>query len=210
MVEAAPAFAAGNAHAQNECPMPWEAAMKLPSPLRFFLLGCVLTISATAGAANVTDPDLPRSLPVQGPVSVSWTDPAEFTELRTSGNRWEAQRGDWVQQLARYLRTRAEARLPPGERLDVTITDIKRAGDFEPWRGPRLRDVRVMREIYPPRISLTFTRQLADGSVTQGERQLTDLAFLSRTGRLSDTDALRYEKRLIDDWIAQDIARARP
>lgn len=184
--------------------------MKLPSPFRFFLLGCVLTLSATAGAANVTDPDLPRSLPVQGPVSVSWTDPAEFTELRTSGNRWEAQRGDWVQQLARYLRTRAEARLPPGERLDVTITDIKRAGDFEPWRGPRLRDVRVMRDIYPPRISLTFTRQLADGSITQGERQLTDLAFLSRTGRLSDTDALRYEKRLIDDWIAQDITRARP
>jgi hypothetical protein len=189
--------------------MHWEAVMKLTASISALLLGCALALPVAA-AANVTDPDLSRSLPAQGPVSVSWTDPAQFTELRSSGNRWEAQRGDWVRQLAEYLRQRAERRLAPGEQLQVTFTDIRRAGDFEPWRGPRMDDVRIMRDIYPPRINLSFSYQMADGSTRQGERQLTDLGYLSRTGRLSDTDALRYEKRLIDDWIAQDIARALP
>ena len=55
--------------------------------------------------------------------------------------------------------------------MTVTITDIKRAGDYEPWQGPRLDDVRIMRNIYPPRINLQFTVTDAQGQVIdQGER----------------------------------------
>ena len=62
-----------------------------------------LVIAPLHAASTVTDPSRPRALPADGPVSVEWTDPAEFSELRFSQNRWEAQQGDWVTQLARYL-----------------------------------------------------------------------------------------------------------
>lgn len=173
----------------------------------------VLTIAACAAATafakpprSVTDPDAPRSLPAEGPVSVQWSDPAGFTELRFSGNRWEAERGNWVVQLAQHLRKEAEKRLPSGERLEVSITDIDRAGSYEPGRGPQLDSVRIMREIYPPKMELTFKRYDADGQlVDEGERRLRDPMYLSNTTIGIGNDNLRYEKRMIDDWLRSEL-----
>lgn len=177
-------------------------------PLVAGLLTCLLVIgSATAaGPRTVTDPQAPRALSGDGPVKVSWTDPAQFTEIRQSTNRFEAQRGNWVQQLATYVQTSAGKQLQPGQTLEVTLTDIKRAGDYEPWHGPRGNDIRILRDIYPPRIALTFTLTDAQGQVlAQGERKLSDSGYLHNIGLQRDTDPLRYEKRLVDEWVRRDL-----
>ncbi|MCF7751213.1 DUF3016 domain-containing protein [Bacillus subtilis subsp. subtilis] len=177
-------------------------------PLVAGLLTCLLVIGSASAAAprTVTDPQAPRALSGEGPVQVQWTDPAQFTEIRQSGNRFEAQRGDWVAQLAKYVQTAAGKQLQPGQRLDVTFTDIKRAGDYEPWHGPRGSDIRIMRDIYPPRIALTYTLTDAQGQVlAQGERKLSDSGYLHNIGLQRDTDPLRYEKHLLDDWLRRDL-----
>jgi len=177
-------------------------------------IALIVALSAAALAAGdvgarsrtVTDPDAPRALPEQGPVSVRWEDPANFAEIRYSRNRYDARRGNWVEQLAAHLRKRAQKELPAGERLDVDITDVKRAGDYEPWHGPQFDDTRFVRDIYPPRIVLNFKRTDADGRVVEeGQRTLRDLSFLMGPRPLSDSDPLRYEKRLIDDWLRQEF-----
>lgn len=180
-------------------------------------LACLLAATATglALAAHATDtpaaeaaaPDL--ALPADGPVSVRWQDPAGFTEMRTSAARWDmSNRGDWVRQLAEHLRESAQSQLPAGERLDVTIVDVKRAGDYEPWRGPQMHDVRIVRDIYPPRMTLEWRRTGADGQVLgEGERRLVDGGYLSAGGtRFGDSDPLRYEKRMIDRWLRESLA----
>lgn len=178
-------------------------------PFATLLLSLLLAGPAAAGS-DVTDPDAPLALPGQGPVDVRWTDPAQFSELRHSGNRSEARRGDWVRQLAEYLREEAAPRLAPGQRLSVTLTDVERAGDYEPWRGIDADRVRFMRDIYPPRIALDFTLTGADGQVlAQGTRKLSDTAYLQRGSRLGDSDPLRYEKRLLDDWLRREFAAPR-
>ena len=160
-----------------------------------------------ASAGNVTDADYPRALDVEGPVTVSWTDPAGFSEIRHSRNRFEARNGDWVRGIARHLARRAATALAPGERLEAEIPDIKRAGEFEPAAG-RSDHVRIVRSIYPPRIHLRYTRTDASGNVVdRGERELTDIGFLHRSvGTVSMSDPLRHEKRLIDDWVRRDLA----
>ena len=177
--------------------------------LRLALLALlVATAAGTASARirNVTDPDAPRSLPAQGTVSVRWEDPAQFTEIRYSHNRWEARQGNWVEQLATYLRERAEKRLPQGEQLDVNIVDIRRAGNYEPWHTA-FNDVRVLRDIYPPRMTLTFKRIAADGRViAEGERKLSDMGFLMSGNAVGSHDPLRYEKHMIDRWLARELA----
>lgn len=166
----------------------------------------LVATSAVAKPRNVTDPDAPRSLPEQGPVAVQWDNPADFTELKFSGNRWEAQRGNWVFQLAEHLRKEAERRLPEGERLEVTINDIDRAGRYEPGRGARMDSVRIMRDIYPPTIELSFRHYGANGAVLdEGERRLRDTMYLSRTSIARSHDNLRYEKQLLDDWLRSEI-----
>lgn len=172
------------------------------------LLGVLAAASAVARTADVTDPKAPRSLPAEGAIAVSWTDPAQFSDLRQSGNRWEAKRGDWVQELAKHLRKRAGQRLPSGERLDVTITDIRRAGQYEPWRGANFGSTRIVRDIYPPRIELNFKLSSANGDVVaQGARKLTDLDFMRNASNVGSSDPLRYEKRLIDDWLNKEFKK---
>ena len=166
-----------------------------------------LAFAGPALADPVTDPDLPRSLE-EGPVTVSWPDPAGFTEIRYSRNRFEAVRGDWVRDIARHVARRSARVLAPGERLQVTITDIERAGEFEPGRGGSDR-VRIVRDLYPPRIDLSYELRDASGSVVaSGERSLRDLGFLHRQGgTVTGGDPLRHEKRLVDDWVREDLAR---
>ena len=190
--------------------------MELPdrSPAMNLRIGlvalCLITATATApvGARirNVTDADAPRSLPAEGTVSVSWQDPAQFTEILHSSNRTEARRGDWVLQLAMHLRERAQKRLPPGERMEVDILDIQRAGNYEPSRATAYSDVRVVRELYPPRMTLAFKRIGADGQViAEGERKLSDPGYLIGPVPGLSSDPLRYEKSLIDRWLAQEF-----
>lgn len=175
------------------------------------LLAAALTaIAAPALARNdVTDPDKPRQLSEDSPVSVDWTDPAAFSDIRLSGNRWEARRGDWVVQLAEHVRKSAERELPPGATMDVTIRDIRRAGMYEPWAGPQFDHVRIIKNHYPPHIDLDFVLRDAEGHVVaDGARELRDLGFMSRGTRASGSDTLRYEKQLIDDWLRRDLRPA--
>ena len=180
--------------------------MKIPSLIAGLALACLLAGPLAAKSRNVTDADAPRSLPAEGPVSVSWGDPAQFTEIRYSHNRWESQRGDWVARLAEHLRKSTEKALPAGQRMEFNITDIRRAGDYEPWRGPDARNVRVVRDVYPPRMTFTFTHYGADGQVIdQGERKLADMGFLVSGSSHLDSDPLRYEKRMVDDWVRREL-----
>ena len=157
---------------------------------------------ATTGGSDMLAADAPRALPEQGPVQVSWNDPATFSELRFSGNNFAAQRGPWLTDLAEYLRTATAKRLPEGHRLELTIVDVKRAGQYEPWLGADKQDVRIMRDIYPPRLTLHLRELDAAGNVVvDGERKLSSTGYLTQAMPINNNDSLRFEKEMIDDWL---------
>jgi hypothetical protein len=180
--------------------------MKASTLLLTALLGLTAALPGMARQKDVTDPALPRSLPDNGgAVSVSWTDPAKFSELKYSGNRWESKRGNWVVTLAEHLRDESAKRLARGQTLQVTITDIERAGRYEPTVRPGLDDIRIVKDIYPPRMTFNFTLKGPDGQVlAEGERKLVDHGFLNGSS-ISNNDNLRYEKRMIDDWARREF-----
>ena len=162
----------------------------------------LLTIGiALASAASADQPQ------ASSRVQINWTAPADFSESKESyGNGLGRQSPDeWLGDLAKHLRYRAERILPQDERLQVTFTNVQLAGTYEPWRGPRWDDVRIIKNIYPPRIDLKFTLTDANGAVVkEGERQLRDPAFMQR-GILNETDPLRFEKRMLDDWLRAEF-----
>lgn len=176
------------------------------SLLGFLVLGAGLLGGCASAPVATKGPAAQEPVRVQ----VDWTDPQKFADLRENPVGSPATRNpeEWVQTLARWLQTRADSFVPPGDRLRVTFTDIRRAGSYEPWRGPQWTDVRIIKDIYPPRIDLRFTLTDAHGAtVAEGERQLRDLAFLQRNV-LDTTDPLRYEKRLLDDWLRKEFPAA--
>ncbi len=149
----------------------------------------------TARAAAAVDP-APQ-------VTVSYDNPENFSENREFGPQDRFQSVSYLQALQTHLIKRATRILGPGELLEVTITDIKLAGAYEPWLGPRMSYVRIMKDVYPPRIELAFKLTGADGSVLrEGSRTLRNLSYLhSGLATRSDTDPLRYDKALLDQWL---------
>ncbi|MGR4877400.1 DUF3016 domain-containing protein [Pseudoxanthomonas sp. LARHCG66] len=180
--------------------------MKTPALLLIAIVALATAVPGMARQKNVTDPGIPRSLPTEGgAVSVSWTDPAQFSEIKYSGSRWESERGTWVTDLAKYLRDKAGQQLARGQTLDIVITDIDRAGRYEPSARSAMNDIRIVKDIYPPRIALSFSVKGPDGQViAEGERKLVDHGFLMGPN-LNNNDTLRYEKRLIDDWLRKEF-----
>lgn len=142
-----------------------------------------------------------------GIVSVTYADPQRMSDARQSPRESERARRAWLDALSLYLADRAAPLLAPDQRLDVRLADVQRAGAFEPGRGGAAADVRIVRDIYPPRIDLDFTLRTDQGRVLkQGRRQLRDAMFMARSAS-SASDPLRYEKGLIDDWLATEFGR---
>jgi hypothetical protein len=119
-------------------------------------------------------------------------------------------RDSTLELLKEYLTTRGVRGLLPGQKLAITFTDVDLAGDFEPWRGGQWGDVRIVKDIYPPRISLAFRLTDADGAVVkEGKRDLRDMAFMMKLTMGFRDDPLRHEKALLDDWLSAEFHSAK-
>lgn len=138
-------------------------------------------------------------------VRVEYINPEKFTDVGDRSLSSDAVRADYLEQLRRHLLQRAAARLPAGQNLAVSITDVDMAGNFEPWRI-RLGDTRIIRDVYPPRINLNFKLTGDNGKVIrEGNRQLRNSAFLMSVLSYRN-DVLRYEKALLDDWLERELS----
>ena len=63
-----------------------------------------------------------------------------------------------------------------------------------------------MREIYPPHIELSFKRLDAQGNVIdEGDRRLRDSGFMMGSSSVMNSDPLRFEKRMLDDWLRREL-----
>ena len=167
------------------------------SPLfRLLCIACVALASIMAQAATPSDN-----------VSVHYRNPQNFSEAKRSFGANRSDADAYLKPLKDYITQRAARILAPGQRLDIVVTDVQRAGDYEPWRGPRFNDIRIIKDIYPPRIDLDFTLYGADGNVlSEGSRKLRNAAFLNGISA-SDQDPLRYEKSLIDQWLRKGAGK---
>ena len=160
-------------------------------------LHVLLTALALLGAPAMAVDATPTN------VIVTYDHPEKFTETQKIRSLApQALSDDYLKILKSYIENRAGKMLPPGERLDIVITDIDRAGNFEPWRSYPMRNVRIIKDIYPPRIDLRFQLFDADGKVIrEGARKLRDPGFMYDGIATSSNDNLRYEKGLIDRWL---------
>jgi hypothetical protein len=181
-----------------------NATMKTsPLPvLRFLMLGLLCTGGLPAA-------DKP---PVATAVTVVFAHPEKYVDVRENSMDFENERGreEYLPLLQEHLEQRAAKRLRPGEKLSVTFTDIDLAGDFEPWHGVRLQDVRIVKDIYVPRLTFTFVLTDASGQVvSQGERRLIDGAFLM-SASAANLGSLRFEKQMLDDWLRREFPTRKP
>lgn len=135
-------------------------------------------------------------------VDVAFDQPEKFTDVRDSYTGTDKGRDGLLGLLKEHLQQRAPRYLPEGQKLSVTFTDVDLAGDYEPWRGVNFHDVRIVKDIYPPRLNFTYKVTDASGAVVkEGSEKLVELAFQMSASPMSSQDSLRYEKAMLDNWL---------
>ena len=138
-------------------------------------------------------------------VEVSFINAENFTDVKEEYMDSGRGRDRVLDEMKKHIIWSASRCIAADRKLEIKVTDIDLAGDFEPWRSPQLMDVRILRDIYPPRISLEFRLLDAQGKVvSEGKRELQDHTYLMMSAMPSH-DGLRYDKQLISDWLRREF-----
>lgn len=165
------------------------------------LLALVLASAFTLAMAQSDTSTQPR-------VTVHYANPHQYIESHQAGFGVRFDHDDYMEKLRQFLVRKATPMLAPGQHLSITFTDIDLAGGFEPWRGPRMGNVRILSQQYPPRFDFHFKLTDANGKVVrEGTRKLTNLTYLmDQAARPGDSDPLRYDKGLLEKWLRRGPA----
>lgn len=168
-----------------------------------------LLLMLVAGTAIAADPAAPpAAAPPAGNTTVSFKKPDKFTDAGTEGigSRTSPRVLD---ALKAHLEQLGAKKLPAGETLQITITDIDLAGRFDPQPGGNDR-VRIMRDVDWPRIDLHYTLQQDGRTLADADASLSDMNYLASSSLRRSTDPLRYEKDMLDAWFAKTFTRRNP
>jgi hypothetical protein len=160
--------------------------------------GLLIALSLATRCTTAKSMDDPASR-----VSVTFIAPDKFTDARRA--ELEPTSAGVLRELEKFLIDIAAPYVPANMKLNIRVTDIDLAGDFELFRGPQADQVRITKGLYPPRIALEF--ELLDGAgkiVKSGKRNLTDIDYQLRSVYPRE-DYLRYEKDILRDWLRAEF-----
>jgi Protein of unknown function (DUF3016) len=149
-------------------------------------------------AAGATTPTTSR-------IEVTFDHPENFTDVKDRALPTDKGRDEILYNIRAFVVDHADRILPAGDTLKITFTDIDLAGDFEPQRGARWDDVRIVKSIYPPAFKFTYSVMDASGRVVkEGSEHIRDMTFDTRI-TFDRSDSLHYEKDMLDDWMRSNL-----
>ena len=173
--------------------MQHDGSSALPSPntaddaMKEFVLS-VLTAFIVVGAACA------------GEAKVTWQEPDNYTDIREGNDLRDSFRQGLFRDFE-LLFTDLARRLPDGYLLDVTVTDVDLAGEVNGMHFGRWQDIRVIKALYWPRMSLDY--KLTDGTgqlLASGHEDIKDMAFFDRGVWLRLT-RFSFEEQMLRDWF---------
>lgn len=91
------------------------------------------------------------------------------------------------------------------QNLTIDVLNIDLAGEYEPWRR-NLSDVRIMRDVTPSYIKLSYVLNEKGKRTLNGEDDLTDINYQMNPSAPFSSDRYGYEKALLDDWFRRVVA----
>ena len=158
--------------------------------MRFIGVGLIVVLASGAAhaAADVTFKNVDRYID------------ATFQHPRSDKNLREVQ--DGIRKLFSVL---ADKYLPPGQSLEVEVTDIDLAGRIEPSFGDG--DIRIMQGVSWPRLRFTYAVMEKGAVVGRGQADIHDSDYLNGFNTSASGDHLRYERELLSDWFRKTFRK---
>ena len=138
-----------------------------------------------------------------GAIEVTWGDFNKFRDVRAAAEPRGAFHKRVKQSFEKFFDESAKE-VPQGQVLLLEIRDIDLAGDVLP---AGTNEVRIMKDLYFPRIEFAYKLTGADGKVIkEGEAKLKDMNYLYHE---KDWKRYRqgfyYEKHMITEWLQDNL-----
>lgn len=161
--------------------------------LVFLMLGIFMSANASASQQEPT-------------IKVNWQHPEKYSDIRPSSGTKKSYQKRVIAAFDKIWADFAE-KLPVGHTLQVTVKDLDLAGDVNPMYRIDHSDIRVIKEIYFPR--MTFDYQLLDstGQVVAAEQdvKVKDMGFMNSSPiGLGNTEFI-YEKQMLKNWFQKHL-----
>jgi len=138
-----------------------------------------------------------------GEVKVTWQEPEKFTDIRPGNESKSGFQARMIKELDLIFADLAK-KLPDAYQWDVTVTDVDLAGDVRPFFRNTVDDIRVIKDLYWPRMTFSFDLKDEKGkSVASGTENVKDMNFLMRSGLATGNSSFRYEEQMLRDWFAK-------
>ncbi|MES2160437.1 MAG: DUF3016 domain-containing protein [Pseudomonadota bacterium] len=133
-------------------------------------------------------------------VSVSYVKPDDFSDVPRNA----IDRERVLKDFSDYFAT-LNKKLPAGQNLKIEVLDIDMAGRMWPRRNGG-EDIRVLNGGADwPRMHLRYTLEQDGKTLRSGDEQLSNMNYMQGVSRFNDSDTLRYEKQMLDDWFNKTI-----
>ncbi|MFA9273288.1 MAG: DUF3016 domain-containing protein [Candidatus Aquirickettsiella gammari] len=140
-----------------------------------------------------------------GEVKVNWGKLDDFTEISPGHETKEHFRERLKKEFEDVFAALAK-KLPDGYQLTVNISDIDLAGDIRPGASFSVSQIRIMREIYWPRMNFSYElRNTQQEVIAQAKEELRDMDYLHRVRIPSGRTSFEYEEKMLNDWFKKQV-----
>jgi hypothetical protein len=161
----------------------------MSNPLRIFLsLICLISFPVYAASVNVT-----------------WQDPDNYADVRPGNETRDGFRERVFKDLDQVFVKNAK-KLPDDLELNLVVTNLDLAGDTLGYYTSSGFEIRIVKDIYWPRMSLTYSLKNKQGvEISGGKADLADMNFLFFQQLNITNSGFRYEEKMINDWFKTQI-----
>ncbi|MEM9157934.1 MAG: DUF3016 domain-containing protein [Verrucomicrobiota bacterium] len=141
-------------------------------------------------------------------VSIDFERPEKFTDIEAGALTTEKEQEYILSRISDAFTDGAKRYLPNGYSIEISVNDVDLAGAIEPWQY-RYDDVRIMREIYPPRLKFDYAIRDANNEiVSDGYVNLKDYNYLLNPLRFTSQERTAFHvTSLVKDWLKGDVGR---
>lgn len=142
-------------------------------------------------------------------VEVTWENPKDYTDVKPANESRKHFRKRVFKKLDEHFAKLAE-KLPDGQVLQITVTDLDLAGQVWPASfvglGSGGSDVRLIKRVDIPRMEFSYKLLDANKQVVQeADVKIKDMSFQDRLRSSHKNDTFRYEKTMIKDWFNDEF-----
>lgn len=161
----------------------------MSNPLRIFLsLICLISLPSFAASVNVT-----------------WQDPDNYADVRPGNETRDGFRERVFKDLDEVFAKNAK-KLPDDLQLDLIVTNLDLAGDTLGYYTSSGYEIRIVKDIYWPRMSLTYSLKNKEGvEISSGKADLADMSFLFSQQLSITNSGFRFEEKMINNWFKSQI-----